>query len=175
MTTQDIRVFESLFSPAWPKIRKRALYLVRDPHEADNLSQEVALRAFAHFHSFRLGTNFLGWIQRILSNCFRTRFRRRPLPECSDQLHTATAAQCWTHGPEPTPEVKFWQREIYQRITEEIERLPDCFSQASALFFLQGWSYQEIALALDLPLGTVRSRIHRARKLLAVPLSELEA
>ena len=172
--------FESLLAPVVERAYGTALRLTGQAADAEDLVQETALRAFQAFHQYRPGTNFRAWFFRILLNCFYAS-RRKKRPETSlDALEEAPplylysrTAEAGLHAPGRDP-----AREVLDRIAGEdaaraVAALPEEFRVVATLYFMDDFSYQEIADVLDVPVGTVRSRLHRGRKLLQKALWEV--
>jgi RNA polymerase sigma-70 factor, ECF subfamily len=145
---------------------------LRDRAEAEDLVQEAALAAVKGFGTFRQGTNFKAWFFQILTNCFYGRHRR-------------TARQGESSNLDDVPELYLYERtadlglhdlanparELLSRIDGEeiaaaLAGLPEEYRVVSTLYFMEDFSYLEIASILGVPAGTVRSRLHRGRKLL---------
>lgn len=172
--------FESLLAPVVERAYGTALRLTGQAADAEDLVQEAALRAFQAFHQYRPGTSFRAWFFRILLNCFYAS-RRKKRPETSlDALEEAPplylysrTAEAGLHAPGRDP-----AREVLDRIAGEdapraVAALPEEFRVVATLYFMDDFSYQEIANVLDVPVGTVRSRLHRGRKLLQKALWEV--
>lgn len=148
------------------KIYSIAYRLTGDAEEAKDLSQDVFVRVYRNLHKYQPGT-FEGWLYRITKNLFLDRMRRRrrvllePLPE-----------EEWRQPEDeaPGPEERLEQGLLRSDIDEALTRLPPDFRTAVVLCDVNGLSYEEIAAATGWPLGTVRSRIHRGRKLLRAHL-----
>lgn len=161
-------------APSWDEVATKygrkiysiAYRLTGDVEEAKDLSQDVFVRVYRNLHKYQPGT-FEGWLYRITKNLFLDRMRRRrrvllePLPE--DE---------WRQPEDETagPEQRLEQTLLRSDIDEALTRLPPDFRTAVVLCDVQGLSYEEIASATGWPLGTVRSRIHRGRKLLRAHL-----
>ena len=172
--------FESLLAPVVERAYGTALRLTGEAADAEDLVQEAALRAFQAFHQYRPGTNFRAWFFRILLNCFyASRRRRRPetsldaLQEAPPLYLYSRTAEAGLHAPGRDP-----AREVLDRIAGEdaaraVAALPEEFRVVATLYFMDDFSYQEIASVLDVPVGTVRSRLHRGRKLLQKALWEV--
>lgn len=173
--------FESLLGPVVERAYGTALRLTGEAADAEDLVQEAALRAFQAFHQYRQGTNFRAWFFRILLNCFyASRRRKRPetslnaLEEEAEPLYLySRTAEAGLHAPGRDP-----AREVLDRIAGEdaaraVASLPEEFRVVATLYFMDDFSYQEIAGVLDVPVGTVRSRLHRGRKLLQKALWEV--
>jgi RNA polymerase sigma-70 factor (ECF subfamily) len=157
-----------------------ALRLAGTQEDAEDLVQEAALNAFRGFHTFQRGTNFRAWFFRILINAFYASGRKRR-PESSfedlqgaDELYLYTRtveAGLHAHGTDPVQATL--GRMTAEQIVEALEALPEDYRVASTLYFMEDLSYQEIAEVLDVPIGTVRSRLHRGRKMLQKQLWHL--
>ena len=152
-----------------------ALRLCRNPEEAEDLLQDAALLALRGRASFQPGSNLRGWYYRILVNQFYTRLRRRK------REPTAPAGEDWDENvaegdvigaPWSVADLAdtVMDRIDADLIRAELDALPEVYRVAAVLHFSQDLSYREIAGALDVPIGTVRSRLHRARFLLQARL-----
>ncbi|HZF66520.1 MAG TPA: sigma-70 family RNA polymerase sigma factor [Gemmatirosa sp.] len=171
--------FTGLLGPLLDAAYRMALHLARNPADAEDLLQDAALLAFRHFDQFRAGTNFRAWFFRILLNRFYSRYRRRDARITFDDQVAATAPV--HEGPEgffsrvARPDAQLLARVDADAITAAIGGLPDDFRAVCTLYLVQDLSYKEIAALLDVPVGTVRSRLHRGRRLLQRALSGLAA
>lgn len=177
MLSGELRArFEREAVPLLPRLYASALRLTRDRQDAEDLVQEVYLRAYRGFGSFTDGSNLKAWLYRILTNAFINEYRRRqrrPVtvseaedPEYSlfDRLGEETAA--------PSAE-----REVLERLPDEdvqraLEDLPEQYRMVVLYADVEGFSYREIADILEIPIGTVMSRLHRGRKALQKALWE---
>ena len=150
-----------------PFLKRLARRLVRSSPDADDLVQETLLRAFVARERFILGTSIRAWLATILRRLFLTganKAKRRGTLTDTDAGAPLTLA-----GGPPTaglhPEVTYDQ--VLQRVDDHVktafDRLPETYRRPFVLFALDGLSYAEIAGALRVPVGTVMSRIHRAR------------
>ena len=165
--------FESLFAACCNTAYGIAMRLTRNQADAEDLVQEAAFLAHRGFGSFAPGTNFRAWFLKILMNCYYSKHRReRSRPVTSDLDDTpdlyiyARAGEVGfpTQGPDPAAELL--DRLGTERIVGAINRLPEEYRIVSTLYFMEDLSYEEIARALECPVGTVRSRLHRGRKML---------
>jgi len=165
--------FERLLTPLLGRAYGIAYSLLGDSAEAEDAVQEAALLAFRNFASFEPGTNFRAWFFRILTNwCFgwhRQRKRRPQTVEFDDVppsylMTQARAAGMDRPGADPVGEVI--GRLDVDQIRAAIAALPEEFRGVAALYFLEDLSYEEIASVLAVPVGTIRSRLHRGRRLL---------
>lgn len=150
--------FERTMLPHLDAAYVLARFLVRDPHDAEDLVHDAYLRALRHFESFR-GGNGRGWLLTIVRRtCYTWLSRRRSLPQVTSYLDDE-------HGIDdgPGPDTLAVQQAQRDQLLQAVERLPVEFREAVVLRDLQGLSYQEVAEVLDVPLGTVMSRLARGR------------
>ena len=171
--TQSAR-FETTALPHLDAVYRFARHLTGDEADAQDLSQECFHQAFRKFHQFRDGTNCRAWLFRIARNAHIDRIRRRARQPKTTELQDVTAGAL---DAEPKSLLGWNQcavgvddASIYERFGDEVSRtlreLPDEFRTAVLLCDVEEFSYQEIGEVLDCPVGTVRSRISRARALL---------
>ncbi|MDP8986911.1 MAG: sigma-70 family RNA polymerase sigma factor, partial [Actinomycetota bacterium] len=154
-----------------PSLYSAALRMTRNPADAEDLVQETYLRAYRGFGGFREGTNLKAWLYRILTNTFINRYRkqqRRPdessLDDVEDfflyrRLGGLEGARAGRSAEDELLDL-FGESEV----KEALESLPEQFRLAVLLADVEGFSYKEIAEILDVPVGTVMSRLHRGRK-----------
>jgi RNA polymerase sigma-70 factor (ECF subfamily) len=153
-----------------------ALHLTRHRDDAEDLVQEAGLQAFRAFDSFQEGTNFKAWFFRILTNLFINAYRRRqrtPEVETLSESDDAPALYLFTrtrelgmHARSQDPAALVIERLEAEQISRAIAALPEDYRVVSALYFIEEFSYQEIAEIVGCPVGTVRSRLHRGRRML---------
>ena len=149
------------------KVIKLVARLLRDPTEAEDVAQEAFVKAYRALGSFRGDSAFYTWLYRIAVNTARNAIasrQRRPLDyeaELSEgeQLNLASRLR-----DDDTPEATALSEEIRVTVNQAIESLPEDLRTAIVLREVEGLSYEEIAAAMDCPVGTVRSRIFRARE-----------
>ena len=152
-----------------------AMNLLSDRDEALDLSQEVFLRVFRTIHRFRGQSSLRTWIYRIAVNQARNRHRfwrrRHRADQVSLDQHVATHGE-FLSGSESTPDRMLAQKELASRLQEALDRLP--FDQRTAIVLreIDGLSYDEIAYSLGVAVGTVKSRLTRARQALRHELRE---
>jgi RNA polymerase sigma-70 factor, ECF subfamily len=152
-----------------------AMNLLGDRDEALDLSQEVFLRVFRTIHRFRGQSSLRTWIYRIAVNQARNRHRfwrrRHRADQVSLDEHLATHGEFVSEG-DATPERVLAQKELAARLQVALDRLP--FDQRTAIVLreIDGLSYDEIAFSLGLAIGTVKSRLTRARQALRLELNE---
>jgi len=154
--------FEELAMPLFDSLYNFARWLVHNSSDAEDLVQETYLKALRSFASFQPGTNFRAWMFRILRNTFlsscSTLDRRMTVATESEEdfpVSSATSA---------TPESLLIRRSGIEACREAIEQLPLIFREVILLCDVEDASYQEIAEILSIPMGTVMSRLSRARK-----------
>ena len=149
------------------KVVKLVARLLRDPTEAEDVAQEAFVKAYRALGSFRGDSAFYTWLYRIAVNTARNSIasrQRRPLDyeaELSESEQNNVAARL---KHDDTPEATVLSEEIRQTVNSAIEQLPEDLRTAIVLREIEGLSYEEIAVAMDCPVGTVRSRIFRARE-----------
>jgi RNA polymerase sigma-70 factor (ECF subfamily) len=154
--------FEELAMPLVSSVYNLARWLVRNEFEAEDLVQETFLKALRNFGSFQPGTDFRAWIFRILRNTFlssRSTLERRMTVELKNEEELPLSrAQCIS------PESLFIQRSNIAAIRSAIEQLPLRSREVILLCDVEDLAYKEIAEVLEIPIGTVMSRLARARK-----------
>ena len=140
--------------------------LTRNPAEAEDLVQDTYVKAFRHQRRFRPGTNLRAWLFAILHNTFLNDIRRRkgsPVEAVGDDAAGAADRQ---PAPGPTPEDAMVEAATAAEIDAALQTLPEPFREAVWLRDVQELSYAEIAGVMQVPAGTVMSRIARGRRLL---------
>jgi RNA polymerase sigma-70 factor (ECF subfamily) len=166
----DQATFAEQAMPLMGSLYSAALRMTRNPADAEDLVQETYLKAYRGFGGFEQGTNLKAWLYRILTNTYINIYRakkRRPdeteLDEVEDlylyrRLGGLEAAQISRSAED---ELMDWFTE--DEVKEAVEGLPEQFRLAVLLADVEGFSYKEIAEILDIPIGTVMSRLHRGR------------
>lgn len=158
--------------PLFERLYNFARWLTHDREEAEDLVQETYVKALKGFSSFQPGTNFRAWIYRILHNTFltsRTGLKARatvPLDEDADQEALATVKD--------SPERILLQRSDQTVVQDALSRLPHAHREILLLCEFEEMSYQEISAALMIPIGTVMSRLSRARRSLREAIREMQ-
>jgi RNA polymerase sigma-70 factor (ECF subfamily) len=148
---------------------RTALRLSRNPQDAEDLVQETYLNAFRALDRFEEGTNLRAWLFRILNNAFISHYRRRKRRP-SSSLDDVSDFYLYDHlVDQPTAPGENPEQEVLNRIGDEailgaLEELPVEFRQVELLADVEGFSYREIADILGIPIGTVMSRLYRARR-----------
>jgi RNA polymerase sigma-70 factor, ECF subfamily len=150
-----------------------ALRLTRNQADAEDLVQDTFVKAFRFSEQFTPGTNLKAWLYTILHNTWRNRLRdaaRAPLDVDSDRIEAMANVPEGLVARE-TPEQILLRRSIDADLQAALDALPEAFRQAVWLRDVEDFTYAEIAQMLDIPIGTVMSRISRGRRMLYERLS----
>lgn len=159
--------FEDLAMPLFDQLYNFARWLTRDTAEAEDLVQETYAKALRGFSSFQIGTNFRAWMYRILRNSFlSSRTGLKTVVPLDEENESSVAPDS------ETPESLLIAQSNRQVVQEALEELPVPFREILLLCEVEEMSYQEIAETLTVPIGTVMSRLFRARKALRSLLSQ---
>lgn len=173
----DRAAFECLVVSCQSRILRWLTRLTQDRAVAEELLQESLFKAFVSLSSFRGDATFATWLARIAHNTFiawNKTNRRRPDQEVlDDDTVVSDAGSIDWPGFSESPETLLWQQELSDRLSAALTELPEVLRQALTLREQEGLSYEEIAQIQEVPIGTVRSRIHRAREALSHTLKEL--
>jgi RNA polymerase sigma-70 factor, ECF subfamily len=162
--------FEQLAMPHFEPLYNFACWLTHDRQEAEDLVQETYAKALKAFPSFQPGTNFRAWIYKILRNAFLTsRTGLKATATVSLDLEGEEEALPTT---KETPESILLHRSDEQLVRQLLEELPVAFREILMLCEVEEMSYQEISATLAIPMGTVMSRLSRARKALRAGLQQ---
>lgn len=169
----DQATFEQDALPLAPQLYAAAMRLTRNPSDAEDLVQETFLKAYRAYSTFEAGTNLRAWLYRILTNTFINNYRRdtrRPqetdLGDLEDLYLFRRLSRDTSTSETSSAEDQLLDGLVESDIKEAIEALPENFRMVVLLADLEGFSYKEIAEILDIPIGTVMSRLHRGRKAL---------
>jgi RNA polymerase sigma-70 factor, ECF subfamily len=153
---------------------RAALRLTRVPADAEDLVQETYLRAFRASDSFEPDTNLRAWLFTILHNTARNRARDRAREHLTIDSDAVDRAADTRPGASDTPEALLLRDVLAPELQAAIDALPETFRQAVWLRDVEEFSYAEIAAMLEIPIGTVMSRISRGRRMLFERLKETE-
>ena len=144
-----------------------AVHMTQNKQDAEDLVQETVLRAYRFFHKFERGTNFKAWIMTILRNIYINQYRKRikePIKIEFEEVEDFISL----------PEISGAQEEIFsETIKSSIDKLPEELRTTITLFYVDGFSYKEIAKVMNSPLGTVMSRLYTARQILKKQLGKV--
>ncbi|MFH2005964.1 MAG: sigma-70 family RNA polymerase sigma factor [bacterium] len=161
--------FEALVMPHLEALYGTAVRMTRNPQEADDLLQDSCLKAFRFLDKYQRGTNFKAWIFKILTNVFINRYRKAQRDrEIRNEVEMdGHHAHILAQGP--TREAQWPEEAILDHLMSEdiraaLEKLPPDFRMAIILSDVEEFSYKEIAEIMDCPVGTVMSRLYRARR-----------
>ncbi|MBI4553477.1 MAG: sigma-70 family RNA polymerase sigma factor [Candidatus Latescibacteria bacterium] len=170
--------FESHLTPILDAAYGIALHLTHNRDDAADVIQEAAFRAFRAFHTFQEGTRFKSWFFRILTNVFlevvRKKQREPEVEEVPEDLYLYTQTRnLGLHSGNSDPASVILRKIEAEQVQDAIAALPEEYRIVSALYFMEELSYQEIADIAGCPVGTVRSRLHRGRKLLQKALWQI--
>lgn len=155
--------FESAALPHLNSLFRTAVRLAANRVEAEDLVQEVYLQAWKSFHRFEMGTNCRAWLFKILMNKNMKRARKwfAAARESSEVIEDLTYVP-------PVSELL-----TDEDVLNSLQKIPTCYREAILLTDVEGFSYKETADILDVPIGTVMSRLNRGRKILRVELAEV--
>lgn len=179
LTADERRRFQEDALPLLDSLYGAALRMTRNPQDAEDLVQETMLRAYRAFDRFEAGTNLKAWLFRILTNAYINTYRKRqrePQKVSADEVEEFDLyRELKNHDTqfEATPESIVLNSLVDSDIIDAIDDLPEQFRLAVVLSDIEGFSYAEMAEIMDVPMGTVMSRLHRGRKALQKRLWEL--
>ena len=155
-----------------------ALRMTRNPQDAEDLVQETYLKAYNAFDSFKPGTNLKAWLYRIMTNTYINNYRkmkRRPLETSAEDV---TDSQLYTSSSHDSTglesaEVEALKMMPNSRISDALNSLNEDYRMVVYYADIEGLAYKEIAEVMEIPLGTVMSRLHRGRKQLREMLKDV--
>jgi RNA polymerase sigma-70 factor, ECF subfamily len=164
---------ESLLAPVLDHAYAAALRLTRNRADAEDLVSEAVLHALRGFHTFAPGSPFKPWFFTVLINAYHARHRKREHQTMTVELEDVPDLYLYTQtgaadliGEARDPAAEFMAAIAIEQVEAAIDALPEEYRVVAMLYFLQDLGYAEIAAQLGVPIGTVRSRLHRARKML---------
>ena len=179
LTTDEKRRFQEDALPLLDSLYAGALRMTRNPQDAEDLVQETMMRAYRAFDRFEAGTNLKAWLFRIMTNAYINTYRkkqREPIKVSQDDAEEFDLYQelknhdiSYTRSAENVVLDQLVDSDIIQALDD----LPDQFRLAVLLSDVQDFSYAEMAEIMDVPIGTVMSRLHRGRKALQKRLFDL--
>ena len=176
----DQASFAELAMPYMSALYSAALRMTRNPSDAEDLVQETYLRAYRGFGGFKEGTNLKAWLYKILTNTYINSYRakkRRPeqteLDDVEDFYLYKRLGGLEAVDADRSPEAEVLDSIPDEAVKRALEDLPEQFRMAVLLADVEGFSYKEIAEIMDVPIGTVMSRLHRGRKQLQKRLWDL--
>lgn len=165
--------FEKEVIPHTNSLYNFAFQMTGDSDEANDLVQETLIKAFRFYDKFERGTNIKGWLFRILKNSFINEFRKGI--RGANRVDYDDIQNFYESVSESEIKTKHFEDDAFNQLLDDVisaalEKLPEDFRTVIILNDLEGFSYEEIADFIDCPVGTVRSRLHRARKMLYTQL-----
>jgi RNA polymerase sigma-70 factor, ECF subfamily len=171
--------FEQLAMEHLPSLYSGAYRMTHNKADAEDLVQETYLKAYRSFHTFEAGTNLRAWLFRILTNTYINLYRKRQKNPTQNDLDDIEDLYLYRRigGQEGAKLGRSTEDEVLDHFTEAevaqaVQSLPENFRIPVLLADVEGFSYQEIADQLEIPIGTVMSRLHRGRKALQKQLFE---
>lgn len=165
--------FEAEAIPHIDALYNFALRMIGDPDEADDLVQETMLKAFRFFDKFEKGTNCKAWLFRILKNTYINEYRK--VSKQPNKVDYEDVQNFYENIKATEVKSQHYEEDAFSRLLDDdissaITELPEDFRTVIILSDIEGFTYEEIADFIDCPIGTVRSRLHRARKMLYAKL-----
>lgn len=172
---QRRRRFEAEVLPHLDAMYRTAVRLTRNPSDADDLVQDSVIKAYRFFDSYEAGTNVRAWLLKILTNVFFSKHRRTTLESSVASLGaTDPVSDGWMSAasvnPSRDPERMVEKPLLEAAVARVLDDLPEDFRTVLVLVDVEGMTYREVADAMGCPMGTVMSRLHRARKAVAQKL-----
>jgi RNA polymerase sigma-70 factor (ECF subfamily) len=170
LSSQDQALFEEIAFEYIDSLYSTALRLTRNRQDAEDLVQDACLKAYQFFHRFEQGTNFKAWIFRILMNTFINKYHkdmRAPPSVQFDKIEYAVDNALKNDDRKTIlTDTNLFRSLFDDEIVQAIESLPEDYRVSVLLCDIENFSYKEISEILDIPIGTVMSRISRGRKML---------
>ena len=168
-TEQEIKVFETELLPHMDALKTFAYHLTYDDDDAEDLVQETYLKAYRFIDKYQEGTNAKAWLFKILKNAYINQYRKKVKQPTKVDFEEIISY----HDTDDKSKTNYLdlRQEIFQNImgdeiTNEINSLPIDFRTVILLCDVEGFTYEEISKIIDVPIGTVRSRLFRARNIL---------
>ena len=178
MWMADPATFEDDVMPLVPQLYSAARRLTRNPADSEDLLQETLLRAYRGYATFKAGTNLRAWLYRILTNTFINRYRQQSRQPAEVELGELEDLYLYRRLGQESGAARSAEEEALERFVDEdvkaaVESLPEVFRIPVLLADVEDFSYKEIARIMDVPIGTVMSRLHRGRKALEKALWDI--
>jgi RNA polymerase sigma-70 factor (ECF subfamily) len=173
----DKRAFELLVAKYQRRISRLLARMIREPADVEDVAQEAFIKAYRALPSFRGESAFYTWLYRIAINTAKNHFaaqgRRAPTVVANDIGEQEGGDDAVYLSDTATPDSVYQSKQVGLAVNRAIDQLPEDLRTAIVLRELEGLSYDEIAAAMNCPVGTVRSRIFRAREAIALELRPL--
>lgn len=169
--------FETLALPHLDSLYRTGLRMTRSREEAEDLVQETYMKAFRSFRTFKPDTNIRAWLFKILTNSYINRYRKQSLQPTRTRLEDVQAFLSSEEAAETTASTEDMEdfaldERLDGEVKHALEELPEEFRAVVVMALVEGLSYRDIADALEIPIGTVMSRLYRGRQALKRRLSE---
>ena len=162
--------FEAAAMPFVDSLYNTAYRMARNPQDAEDLVQETYLKAYKYYDKFQEGTNFKAWLFKILKNTFINRYRKlqsQPIQNAFSDIEDAFESQVSQEVNRiPSPEEEVLADVLDEHVQQALDELPEDYRMVIMLADIEGFAYKEIASILEIPVGTVMSRLYRGRRLL---------
>jgi RNA polymerase sigma-70 factor (ECF subfamily) len=161
--------FQNVVMPHKNDLYNYALAIARNSDDAQDLVQETYFKAYKNYHQFEGGTNSKAWMFMILKNTFINNYRklkREPSKVDYDEIEDIYENIKSEQSKDNNLDLDFYNNLFDDDLSSALAKLPEKMKEVFLLCDLEGYSYEEISEIVDIPIGTVRSRLHRARKLL---------
>lgn len=175
---ERLELFEGEFMPHIDALYNFAYHLVYSEEDAHDLVQEAYLKAYRFADKYERGTNAKAWLFRILKNAFINQYRKRSRrPTQVDYEEIVNYQDADDAAPQQYVDLReeLFEGMLGDEVTAAVNALPVDFKTVILLCDIEGFTYEEIATIVDIPIGTVRSRLHRARNLLKAQLKAYAA
>ncbi|MCB9283144.1 MAG: sigma-70 family RNA polymerase sigma factor [Lewinellaceae bacterium] len=172
---QKDRIFQEEFLPQIDALYNFAFHLTYDEEDSNDLVQDTYLKAFRFIESYKEGTNAKAWLFKILKNAFINEYRKKTKQPTKVDYEDIIAYQDEddsSYSNYNDLRIEMFQNMMGDEVTTAINSLPVDFRTVILLCDIEGFTYEEIAKIIDIPIGTVRSRLHRARNMLKETLRE---
>lgn len=178
LTKQELRKqadFNEEIIPHLDALYNFGLRLTAEPNDAEDLVQDTIVKAYRFFSSYEKGTNAKAWLFRILKNSYINNYRKKSKkPQEVDYDEVATFYETIRAERTETSDLedKMFRELIDDDISKALDEIPEDFRTVVLLCDVEDFTYEEIANMLDVPIGTIRSRLHRGRNLLKAQLMD---
>jgi len=169
LTQSKHRNFEKEMMPHMAALYNFALRMTGDPDDAKDLVQETYMKAYRFFDKYEQGTNAKAWLFRIMKNSYINRYRKESKEP--DKIDYDDVKEFYASVKDAAVDTNDLQEKIFGNLFEDevakaLQDLPEDFRTVVILCDIEGYTYEEIADFVEIPIGTVRSRLHRGRKML---------
>ncbi len=175
--SQKRKQFETEALPHLDLLFTTAMHLTRNRDDADDLCQETMLRAYRFFHQYSPGTDCRAWLLTIMYNAFRSSYSRRQgreqLSASTQEFERAIDAESNQNASQADPQQLLIRSGLDEDVEKALDSLPEEFRTALLLVDVNDLSYAQAAQTLDVPIGTVRSRLSRARSMMRYALTHM--